>query len=787
MKKLIPSLLFVVLFLVPIYLTAQYRAEPEPIGVFDTELKVTEITNGEITVKWFADTKTVHAEQAGTPFAFISLPKGTTAVVAKHPMPGRNGTTVEGSSLVIKQDADGEKIEAIYTLAERAPFVLISTVFQPEMFKDGYISKLEFPKITVALSEPADKLKSLGTAGLRAVDGHKGSYMFLAVANPEDRSGVVAGWITSRKGSGIVFSTKDDNNRTVISPVIEYGKLYPPKNAEPLENLAEVFVLGRFDDCRRGLERYASQIARSNQIKIKPPLAGYCTWYAEKFGGACNEKEIVNLTNAAAEKLAPFGFRFVQIDDKWQDGISKNGPLKNFTRVKPDGPYPNGMKPTADMIRSHNFMAGIWLIPFAGSAEDPYWNKELFVKSGVTDEVNDNGKPTKPGKKQANKKGEPYQSHWSGTSLDLTNPKAQEYLYNEIKQIAKDWNYNYFKLDGSNAALAVDQLYVNNEYKEDDFGESVYFNPAITPVAAHRKGFEIVRQAAGDDAFLLGCNVSQNMRLMGASFGCVDAMRIGPDNGSDWMSLKAGPWHGTNRYFFNGRVWWNDPDPVYVRDKMPLVHSQLIASWVSVSGQLFTFSDWLPDLPEERVEILRRTIRPHGLRSARPVDLFNEDLPKIWHLTNQSTNNVPQTQRNIVALYNWDDKNPAKIEATPQWIGLPEAKEYVAFDFWGNKFFGTFTDKLSAEVPAGSCLVLAVRPVENHPILLSTSQHITQGIVDVIEENWNGETKTLSGVSKVIANDPYELRIYDPATKEVRREVLRPAKTTNEFEWNVKF
>ncbi|GHT18104.1 hypothetical protein FACS1894189_5400 [Planctomycetales bacterium] len=559
MKKFLPALFFAVLFFAPICLTAQEEFR-EPTGAIDTE-----ITNGEMTVKWFADTKTVSIEQAGKPFASISLPKGKTAVVVKHPMPGRDGTTVEGSSLVIKQDAEEEKIESVYTLAERTPFVLISTVFQPEMFKDGYVSKLEFPKITVTLAEPADKLKSLGTAGLRAVDGHKGSYMFLAVANPEDRSGVVTGWITSRKGSGIVFSTKDDNNRTVISPVIEYGKLYPPKSAEPHENLTEVFVLGRFDDCRRGLERYAGQIARSNQIKIKPPLAGYCTWYADKFGEACNEKEIVNLTNTAAEKLTPFGFSFVQIDDKWQDGISKNGPRKNFTRVKPDGPYPNGMKATADMIRSHNFMAGIWLIPFAGSAEDPHWDKNLFVKSGVTDEVDDKGRPTRPNKKQANVKDEPYQSQWTGATLDLTNPKAQEYLYNEIKQIAKDWNYNYFKLDGSNAALGVENTYINNEYKEDDFGEAVYFDPTITPVAAHRKGFEIVRQAAGDDAFLLGCNVSQNMRLMGASFGSVDAMRIGPDNGSGWRLLKAGPWHGSNRYFFNGRVWWNDPDPVYVR------------------------------------------------------------------------------------------------------------------------------------------------------------------------------------------------------------------------------
>jgi hypothetical protein len=245
-------------------------------------------------------------------------------------------------------------------------------------------------------------------------------------------------------------------------------------------------------------------------------------------------------------------------------------------------------------------------------------------------------------------------------------------------------------------------------------------------------------------------------------------------------------------------VWWNDPDPVYVKNAMPLEHARLIASWVAVSGQLYVFSDWLPNLSEERLDILRRTMRPHGLTSARPVDLFSEDFPRIWSLTHNdygfgrnivltSRPNPPPLKQNIVAFYNWDDKNPMKIETATKWLGLPETEEYVAFDYWGNKFFGSFKDKLSVEVPAGSCLVLAVQPVKEHPILLSTSQHITQGIVDVQTVSWNAEKKALSGVSKVIANDPYELRIYDPATKEIRREKFEPTESNDTFEWSVPF
>jgi hypothetical protein len=221
---------------------------------------------------------------------------------------------------------------------------------------------------------------------------------------------------------------------------------------------------------------------------------------------------------------------------------------------------------------------------------------------------------------------------------------------------------------------------------------------------------------------------------------------------------------------------------------MPKEHAQLIASWVAVSGQLYAFSDWLPTLSEERVDIIRKTIRPHGLTTARPVDLFNEQLPKIWLLTQEKTKDHPR--RDIVAFYNWDDKKSITIESTPQWLGLPEANEYVTFDFWGNKFLGTFKEKISVELPPASCLILAVRPVETHPFVLSTSQHVTQGIVDVISENWNPETKELSGESNVVFGDEYELRIYNPVTKEIKRETFNPKtggeKKYGKFEWKVK-
>jgi hypothetical protein len=735
------------------------------------------IDNGTVAVTWddAQKTITISRSKSNTPFAKMVFPKTSKAYFPK----------VDTPKVYVIEREEGYRT----WIRPVDSFAVIDDLYYEEMRP---MTTLALPPIELQL--PADDIMTLGTAGLRRVDQHKGSYMFLAAVNPKDRSGVVAGWTTSRKGSGIIFSEKNAEGRAVLKPVVEYGKFpQPTGNSEEAKDkfypvLSETFHIGWFDDCRLGLEEYADMVAIENEVEIKEPPAGYCTWYADQFGGACNEKEIINLTNKKKKKLVPCGFNFVQIDDGWQDGTSNDGPRRNFLRVDPNGPYPNGMQPTADYIRSKRMRAGIWLLPFSGSPEDDDWDKTLFAQSGVTDELNAQGRPVRPFKIYANKEGEPYRSRWTGATVDMTNPAAQERLRKTIEQMANDWHINYFKLDGFNGALGVENIYDtrNGEYHEDDLGDAVYHNPEITPVAAHRIGLEIVRKAAGADAFILGCNVSQNMRAMGASFGLVDAMRIGPDNGADWGALKSGPWHGTNRYFLNGRVWWNDPDPVYVKDAMPLEHARLIATWVAVSGQLYAFSDWLPNLSEERLNILRRTMRPHGLTSVRPVDFFNEDFPKIWHLTTPY-GEPNMWEQSIVAFYNWDDKNPMKIETTPDWIGLPKGEEYVAFDYWGDKFIGGFRDQLSVEVPAGSCLVLAVQPVKPHPILLSTSQHVTQGIVDVKSVSWDAAAKTLSGKSRVIADDPYELRIYDPVKKEIRRETFLPKESSDAFEWSVKF
>ena len=338
------------------------------------------------------------------------------------------------------------------------------------------------------------------------------------------------------------------------------------------------------------------------------------------------------------------------------------------------------------------------------------------------------------------------------------------YLAGLVKTI-HSWGVNYFKMDGLWTGSATEQIYVNDGFHEDHLGDNAPFHdPRKTNVEAMRSGLKLLRQAAGPDVFFSGCNLSQNMRSLAGSLGLVDSMRIGPDNGQGWRdyhqeivenasgSIITGPVRGTRLYFLHGRIWWNDPDPCYVRASIPLNHARLITSWVALSGQFNLNSDWLPGLPPERINVLRRTMPAHHA-VARPVDYFESILPSIWLVTT----NDSATRRDVLGLFNWDS-HERQIACGAGKAGLDPNKTYHAFDFWSGAPLPNFTKEFGFDVPGESCRVVAVRAAEAHPVLVSTSRHVTQGMVDVADERWSSANR-LTATSQIVAHDPYELRV----------------------------
>ncbi len=700
-------------------------------------------------------------------------------------LPGIGTLSIPAKNVTVQEDAESGKtlvfseipseetsdVQVVWTVNVRKsePWVRLKCVLVSKT--DCVLQKKAFPSIQIAPSFEPSALKILGTAGLRNPGEDAGSYMFLAAADPETRNGLVCGWLTAEIGSGIVQNSVSDGTLT-FHAFEEFGKL---RMKAGQKYASDEFLVGHFQDVRLGLEAYANAVSNHCNIHMKPAPSGYCTWYSNKNGGAGNEASTAEFAQFAAEKLIPFGMNLFQIDDKWQLGASRNGPNKNFMSHNPDGPYPSGMKPTTSTLNASGLTSGLWFMPFSGNYNDPYYadKQSWFVKSAITYPA--------PGEKNTRHyssvnqiAGDPYETFWGGTSLDFTNPVVRAYVQKEVGQIAKDWGYKYFKIDGTWTAMACEQLYVNDEYAPDDLGEQVFVDPTLTNIQVYRDAWKLVRDSAGDDVFIMSCNLSQNMRTLGSSYGLVDAMRIGPDNGSSWRGICAGPIRGTARYFLNGRIWWNDPDPVYVRDSIPLTRAQLSTSWCSLAGQLYAFSDWLPELSEERIDVLRRTMQNHRRLNVRPVDLFNSELANVWILTeNEKTSEngtVVSPRRDVVGLFNWNEKDVTEINYPLEFVGLDPSKRYVAYDFWNKVFLPVIEGRLKVELPPGECKILSLRAIEPHPLLVSTNRHISSPIFEVSDESWSEKTQTLTGTSTVVLNDPYELDIFVPESEKLQSE-----------------
>ncbi len=648
-----------------------------------------------------------------------------------------------GSRIVIPRGEEGASFSL--ELYEKLPFLVIRGAFQNGEATQKAVQSLTPIRFLVDLDEPAAALKTLGTGGLLPPDENPGSYVFLACAVPATRRGVVAGWLTHERGSGVLFS-KAAGDAVEFSGQIDYGWL----RLDPGESTAlETFVVGVFDDARLGLERFADLTARQHQIALPPREAVYCTWYAEEHGKAGDEASTLEIGAFIAEKLKARGLTTVQIDDCWQDGPELDGPTRGFDRARPgpEGPYPNGIAPVADALREMGLRLGIWWLPFGRNHEDPQWQdrQDWFARWA-------DGTPMRT-------------VAFGGTCLDLTHPAVKEHLAH-IARLYREWGVRYFKMDGLWTGTATDMVYINDGYLDDKMSNVAPFHdPKTTQIEAYREGLKILRRGAGDEVFFSGCNLSQNMRSFGASFGLVDAMRIGPDFNHDKLGIKTGPIRASRLYFLNGRIWWNDPDPTKLRASsavssadaaasgaVTLEAARMAASFTTLTGQVFLLSDWLPNLPPERLDLLRRAL-PSFDGEVRPVDFFDQFLPSIWLLAGAGGDQW------VLGLFNWE-KTPQTIGCTLAHAGLDPQQSYHAFDFWEEALLPDIHEAFAYELPPESCKVVVVRAAAQRPIFLGHSAHVTQGLMETLDETWDGET--LSGQCQPGACENFEIRIRVP-------------------------
>ena len=391
---------------------------------------------------------TVTSLMAGPAIGVAGVLEAGAGIVFRGEEAADDQTFGPGRRLVFDRlGADGTGGRVALEVYPELPFVLVRQSVRNSTGQPVNFRKLFPVSLTVDLGRPASGLVTLGTGGLLPPDKNPGSYLFLLCADPATRASVVTGWLTQFKGSGTVFSSVNAEGAVGLRAQIEHGHLLldPGQSAD-----LDTFVIGGFADGRIGAERLADAIARAHQVKLKPRTAVYCSWYADQFGGAGTEASTVELGRFIARELKPHGMTVIQIDDEWQSGAKFNGPRRGFLEPRRDGPYPNGFEGVTRALAAEGLTFGLWTLPFARNHQDPEYRDRQHWFAQRLD-------------------GKPYDTPWGGTCLDLTHPEVREQIA-ALATAQRDWGVRYFKLDGLWTGAVCEQIYINDGFKEDHFG-----------------------------------------------------------------------------------------------------------------------------------------------------------------------------------------------------------------------------------------------------------------------------------------------------------------------------
>lgn len=523
----------------------------------------------------------------------------------------------------------------------------------------------------------------------------------------------------------LVFSA----DRLLIKPIVKKGHLQ--SFSITCDGPLTITALDDYLTIHRSLPWYRPL----NRRRFQRPPAGWCSWYYYYLN--ITEAEVVKNTDWLAENLKQYGCEWVQIDDGWQGRGTGFGNNRDWFEVS-ERDFPQGMRWVSNYIRARGLRPGIWCIPFTQSDTDYYHeNPELFVRRADGSSPGEHAEPQPidwlPEEERI--------YDWAGRYyIDPTGPEGFEYLRGLITLLCKDWNFDYVKID---AQGMMPGFYGQYRARLDD--------PSLDGDRAYRSGLQTIRSIMGPNRFLLNCAEGW------ASCGLCDGVRIGGDVVLSWVGMQASIDATMRWLFLNTIAFYTDPDVVCVREPLSFPQAQLWATLLGITGQLLMASDRMYELPEERVELLRRI---YPVADIHPMELYPlEGKPGIFDLKVQ---HPTAGEWDVVALFNWHEMEPQLVQLNPGRLGLPTG-EWLCLDAHTGELLHHGEGILSVQVPPTASKVITYWPIGDRPQFVGSNRHLTQGADDMEAIKWEEGRKRLSGVAHVVGGDPYILRVYVPA------------------------
>jgi hypothetical protein len=403
---------------------------------------------------------------------------------------------------------------------------------------------------------------------------------------------------------------------------------------------------------------------------------------------------------------------------------------------KPKSAFDMGIVRLSEEIRGMGLKFGLWLAPYIQNIntnvvkEHPDWL--LLSKDGVN--------PVQL----------PNSNVGPSCLIDYSVPGTLEWLRQLVRMFVKDWGVSWIKLDGPNYNL----------YRLGSLR-----NPSLTMTEMLATTFDLIREEAGPNVLVEGEG------MMGIALGRVDLHRVQTDNQPDWYRNfdKRSPYaplvYGKELLmsFIHNKWWCNHRENIILRDfPSPFCHAsgqnpfaveqiftdnelktQLTVAFLGSGGLLLT--DPMKELLKnpERMAYIHKLL-PVWPQAAEIVDAFPKTrrFPSIYKMII----NLPHEDYVIVGVINWGDLTE---EVTLSFSALGEAlhagKEYYAFSFYDEKVLDCFNENIHfGHIPSHGSKLVALREKRNHPQVLSTNMHLSQGAVELDQHTWNAEKNLLT-------------------------------------------
>jgi hypothetical protein len=464
--------------------------------------------------------------------------------------------------------------------------------------------------------------------------------------------------------------------------------------------------------------------------KIWPgSVAGWISWFA--FFDRVTEQDIVETADTLSDILLPFGYEYLQIDDGYQKGEGLPELWLN-TNEK----FPRGLGFLTQYIKSKGLRPGIWTNVAFKQADFAEAHRDWFV---------------------TDKSGRPSRGNWVEFSLDASSAQALDAIVRPLYQRLRGLGWEYFKVD------ALRHLRYEGYNAHSDY----FRRKKLDLVATYRRYIEAIRNEIGRNVFFLGC-----WGIRPELIGLVDGCRVGTDGFSYAGLAQFNSW--------NNVVWRNDPDHIELNDDR--YRSTLVTS---LTGSILLLTD-KPGF--YRTGDVRPAKRAAPVLWTLPGQLFDVDpsrsdaLDRVDAEVSGSGSRVfdaglaPTCDLFMLEVHrpfeSWvvlgrTGESVSKVEFAD--LGLDRLKEYFVYEFWSDRLLGSFTGGFVPGPldPVFKSQALVIRERKPHPQVITTSRHVTGGGVDLMDVQWTDGT--LSGRSRIVSGDPYEIEITEPAGFELEK------------------